>query len=83
MRVTRFALAALAFSIMAAATIPASAQQDEMRARGDRACKGDAKRFCSKFFGQGDMVMLQCFQEHQTRLSRPCRQFLTEVGQLH
>ncbi|MBV8838908.1 MAG: hypothetical protein JO000_20440 [Alphaproteobacteria bacterium] len=83
MRATRLALAALALSIMAAGTIPAKAQQDEMRARGDRACKGDAKRLCSKFFGQGDMMMLQCFQEHQARLSSSCRKFLTEVGQLH
>jgi hypothetical protein len=57
--------------------------QDDMRARGDRACNGDAKRLCSKFFGQGDMMMLQCFQEHKARLSRSCFKFLTEVGQLH
>ena len=44
MRSTRFALAALAFSIMAAGVVPANAQQDEMRARGDKACNGDAKR---------------------------------------
>ncbi len=82
MRSRSFAFAVLAFSVIVS-VIPAHAQQDEMRARGDRACKGDAKRLCSKFFGQGDMVMLQCFQEHQARLSTPCRKFLTEVGQLH
>ena len=76
------ASAVLAFSLVAGA-LPASAQQDDMRARGDRACNGDAKKLCSKFFGQGDMVMLQCFQEHKVRLSRSCHKFLTEVGQLH
>jgi len=67
---------------MAAGLIPAQAQQDEMRARGDRACGGDAKRMCSKFFGD-DMAVLRCFQEHKTRLSKSCHKFLTEIGQLN
>jgi hypothetical protein len=58
-------------------------QQDPMRARGDKACNGDAKRFCSKFFGQGDMVMLSCFQQNKARLSSKCHKFLVEVGQLN
>ena len=82
MRTAFFASAALALSIALGGLAPAHAQ-DDMRARGDRACNGDAKRLCSKFFGQGDMVMLQCFQEQKKRLSTPCRKFLTEVGQLH
>jgi len=61
----------------------ASAQQDDLRRKGDLACNGDAKRLCSKFFGQGDMMVLQCFQEHRARLSKSCRKFLTEVGQLN
>ena len=82
MRSTRLGFAALAFAILSAGILPAHAQ-DDMRARGDRACNGDAKRLCSKFFGQGDMVILQCFQAHKARLSGACRKFLTEVGQLH
>ena len=58
-------------------------QQDPMRARGDKACNGDAKRFCSKFFGQGDMIMLSCFQQNKARLSKSCHTFLTEIGQLN
>jgi hypothetical protein len=77
-----FVSAALALSVALGAAIPAHAQ-DDMRARGDKACNGDAKKLCSKFFGQGDMMMLQCFQEHKARLSRSCHKFLTEVGQLH
>jgi len=82
MRSRCFASAVLAFSMVVAGALPASAQ-DDMRARGDRACNSDAKKLCSKFFGQGDMMMLQCFQEHKARLSRSCHKFLTEVGQLH
>jgi hypothetical protein len=67
-------------------SMPAYAQQqqyqDPMRAKGDRACNGDAKKLCSKFFGQGDMVILSCFQQNAPRLSNSCRNFLVEVGQL-
>jgi hypothetical protein len=83
MRSKLFCFAALAFSVTIAASIAPANAQDDMRARGDKACNGDAKKLCSKFFGQGDMVILQCFQEHKTRLSSSCRKFLTEVGQLN
>jgi hypothetical protein len=68
-------------------SMPAYAQQqqqyqDPMRAKGDKACNGDAKKICSKFFGQGDMAMLSCFQQNAPRLSRSCHSFLVEVGQL-
>ena len=82
MRPAFLASAALALAIAVGGLAPAHAQ-DDIRARGDKACNVDAKKLCSKFFGQGDMVMLQCFQEHKVRLSSPCRKFLTEVGQLH
>ena len=69
------------------ASMPAHAQQqqqyqDPMRAKGDRACNGDARKLCSKFFGQGDMIILSCFQQNASRLSNSCRSFLVEVGQL-
>lgn len=57
--------------------------QDDVRARGDRACNTDAKKLCKKFFGQGDMVMLSCFQQNKLRLTRTCHKFLTDVGQLY
>ena len=82
MRFGSLMTAAFALSLALGAAMPAQAQ-DDIRARGDKACNSDAKKLCSKFFGQGDMVMLQCFQEHKARLSRPCHKFLTEVGQLH
>jgi hypothetical protein len=64
-------------------SMPALAQpQDPMRAKGDRACNGDARKLCSKFFGQGDMAILSCFQQNAPRLSHSCRNFLIEVGQL-
>jgi len=83
MRSKLFAFAALAFAATIATSIVPAQAQDDARARGDKACNGDAKKLCSKFFGQGDMVILQCFQDNKTRLSSPCRKFLTEVGQLH
>ena len=83
MRSKLFAFAALAFAVTIAASIAPAHAQDDARARGDKACNSDAKKLCSKFFGQGDMVILQCFQDNRTRLSGPCRKFLTEVGQLH
>ena len=61
----------------------AAAQDAQNRRRGNDACTPDAERLCKKFFGQGDMVILKCFQDSHTRLSTPCRKFLTEIGQLN
>jgi hypothetical protein len=60
-----------------------SQAQDDMRKRGDRACKTSSNRLCSKFFGQGDMAILSCLQRNKVRLTGSCRRFLTEIGQLH
>ena len=73
--------AALAISIGVLAPMSAHAQ-DDVRKRGDRACGGDSRRMCSKFFQGGDMAILGCLQQNKVRLSGGCRKFLTEVGQL-
>jgi hypothetical protein len=73
--------AAVAFSFVMVAATAASAQ-DDIRARGDRACGGDSRRMCSKFFGQGDMVVLGCLQRNKVKLSGVCRKFLVGIGQL-
>jgi hypothetical protein len=78
----KFLAVALSIGTLLIATAPSQAQ-DDMRARGDRACGGDAKRVCKKFNGQGDMVMLSCFQQNKVRLSRSCSKFLTSIGRLH
>jgi hypothetical protein len=83
MRSKLFAFAALALSVAVTTSLVPAHAQDDQRARGDKACNGDAKKLCSKFFGQGDMVILQCFQTNKTRLSASCKKFLTEVGQLN
>ena len=57
------------------------AQEDE-RARGERACKGDAARLCKDVLQEGDSAVLACFQKNQSRLSAPCRKFLAEQGQI-
>jgi hypothetical protein len=74
-------LTAVALSL----TLIASAgyAQDDLRKKGDRACGGDSRRMCSKFFGQGDMMVLGCLQENKVKLSRNCHKFLTEIGQLN
>jgi hypothetical protein len=61
---------------------PAAAAQQSDRERGDRACRGDAVKLCKKVLDQGDFAILACFQANARRLSRPCRTFLVEMGQL-
>ena len=78
-RISSFA-AALSFALIAAT---AASAQGDIRKKGDRACGGDSRKMCSKFFGQGDMMVLGCLQENKTRLSGNCRKFLTEIGQLN
>lgn len=56
--------------------------QDDVRAKGDRACNRDATKLCRKVLDQGDFAILACFQQNQTKLSSPCRKFLEEQGQL-
>ena len=77
-------VAAIALSIgtMLLSLSPSQAQ-DDMRKRGDKACKTSSNKLCSKFFGQGDMMILSCLQQNKVRLTGSCRKFLTEIGQLH
>jgi hypothetical protein len=77
-------VAAVALSIgsMLLSLSPGHAQ-DDMRKRGDRACKTSSNKLCSKFFGQGDMMILGCLQQNKVRLTGSCRKFLTEIGQLN
>jgi hypothetical protein len=56
--------------------------QDDVRARGDRACKSDATRLCRQVIDQSDGVVLACLQQNARRLGAPCRRFLQEQGQL-
>ena len=56
--------------------------QDDLRAAGDKACNADAQRLCKHVLGQGDMIVLKCFKNRSTKLSRVCHTFLTKVGQL-
>lgn len=77
-------VAAIALSIGAMlVSLSPSQAQDDMRKRGDRACKTSSNKLCSKFFGQGDMMILSCLQQNKVRLTGSCRKFLTEIGQLH
>ena len=76
--------ATLALIVVTGSVAPASAQQqDELRRRGDIACKASSNKLCSKFFGQGDMAILACLQQNKAKLAASCRKFLTEIGQLN
>ena len=76
--------ATLALIVAAGSVAPASAQQqDELRRKGDIACKTSSNKLCSKFFGQGDMAILACLQQNKAHLAASCRKFLTEIGQLN
>ena len=78
-RTSLFTALALSLTLVAGAGYA----QDDLRKKGDRACGSDSRKMCSKFFGQGDMMVLGCLQENKTRLSGNCRKFLTEIGQLN
>ena len=78
-RTCLFATIALSLTVFASSFASA---QDDVRKRGDKACGGDSRKMCSKFFGQ-DMAVLGCLQQNKTRLSGNCRKFLTEIGQLY
>lgn len=80
-RATLFATAALSLLLAISASAPGRAQ-DDLREKGNRACNGDARRLCKDVLGQGDMIVLACFQENKTKLSASCRKFLADVGQL-
>ncbi len=73
------------FAILSIAILWASApgQAQDNRNRGNDACTADSAKLCKKLFGQGDLVILNCFQSNRTRLSGKCRKFLTEVGLLN
>ncbi len=78
MRLTLLASVMLALCV----GIGSASAQDDIRKRGDKACGGDSRKMCSKFFGD-DMQVLGCLQQNKPRLSGSCRKFLTEIGQLH
>jgi hypothetical protein len=71
--------------LIAAAVIsfasPVLAQQSD-RERGDRACRPDAVKLCKSVLDQGDFAVLACFHQNAKRLTKPCRTFLAEMGQL-
>ena len=85
MLATRIGLLAAVTIVFSATTLatPAKAQQDDIRRRGDIACKASSNKLCSKFFGEGDMAILACLQQNKIRLAPSCRKFLTEIGQLN
>ena len=83
MSVSRARLLAATFSVgvLLVASSPGYAQ-DDLKAEGAKACSADANRLCKHVLGQGEMIVLKCFKNRRTKLSRTCHGFLTKVGQL-
>ena len=77
MRLTLLASVTLALCV----GIGSASAQDDIRKRGDKACGGDSRKMCSKFFGD-DMQVLGCLQQNKKRLSGACTKFLVGIGQL-
>jgi len=69
--------------IVVTGNVASAQQQDDLRRRGDIACKTSSNKLCSRFFGQGDMAILACLQQNKGRLAASCRKFLTDIGQLN
>ena len=53
--------------------------QDNRNASEDRACRGDAHRFCKDAIPD-EFRIASCLQEHRDRLSRACRAMLEGHG---
>ncbi len=71
---TRMVLAAaLLFAGVSAAAAQTTPEQE-------RACKGDATRFCRKVMKDGDEAVLQCLKSVRDKLSERCRTVLEESG---
>ena len=83
-RISLFSAVALTLSILGSAAIVSTSAhaQDDVRKRGDKACKTSTNQLCSKHFGQGDMAILGCLQHNKGRLTGSCRKFLVDIGQL-
>jgi len=64
-------------------SVSSMAVAQDVRERGDKACRGDVQRHCKAVVGQGDMAVLSCLQTNRSRLSGTCTKFLQEVGQLN
>lgn len=73
-------VAALVLATVELPTAALAQGNQQHRSRGNDACTPDAARLCKKFFGQGDGVILTCFQNNKTKLSAPCRKFLGDLG---
>jgi hypothetical protein len=82
-RISLFAAIAFTTSTIIGSAVAPAYAQDDVRKRGDKACKTSSNKLCSKHFGQGDMAILGCLQQNKAKLTGSCRKFLTDIGQLY
>jgi len=74
-------IAALTLSIGMLASHSGYAQ-DDVRKRGDKACGGDSRRMCSKFFQGGDMAILLVEQFLDFAIGATSFYYVMERGQI-
>jgi hypothetical protein len=73
-----FAVAACVSLLMSTTAL---AQQGGGTPEEQRACAGNAQRYCRAVLGQGDFAVLACLQQNRARLSKACAKVLTDHGQ--
>jgi len=75
---TRYVLLAAAMSLLAST---AAMAQGGGTPQEQRACSGNAQRYCRAVLAQGDFAVLACLQQNRARLSAACNKVLTDHGQ--
>ena len=46
----------------------------------EEACRPPVRKFCSKFVGEGDLIVLACLQEHREKIGKACLDVLERNG---
>lgn len=75
-----FAVALVFASFTSLAPSGAFAQQRKGTKSDEDACKSDVVKYCRKVINQGDMVILDCLQQHRPRLKKQCQAVLQKNG---
>ena len=66
------------------ATHALAQQQQQRQATGreaeERACGRDVSRFCKPVINESDLTILNCLQQHRTKISQACNAVLRQNG---
>jgi hypothetical protein len=60
---------------------PKAAAAAAERSKADEdACRPPVRKYCSKFVGEGDLIVLACLQEHRKDIGKSCQDVLERNG---